>query len=54
MPVDNAQQESFWSTLKAEYYWRHSFATRAEAITGVSNWIESAYNRRRRQDHSHR
>ena len=29
---DNAQQESFWSTLKAEYYDGHSFATRAEAI----------------------
>jgi putative transposase len=33
---DNAQQESFWSTLKTEYYDRHTFATRAEAIRGVS------------------
>lgn len=45
---DNAQQESFWSTLKTEYYDRHSFATRAEAIAAVSSWIEDVYNRRRR------
>lgn len=45
---DNAQQESFWSTLKTAYYRRYSFATRAEAITGVSTWIEQVYNRRRR------
>ena len=45
---DNAQQESFWSTLKTEYYDRHTFATRAEAIRGVSAWIENTYNRRRR------
>ena len=45
---DNAQQESFWSTLKTEYYNRHSFTTRAEAIPAVSDWIENTYNRRRR------
>lgn len=45
---DNAQQESFWSTLKTEYYDRHTFATRAEAIEAVSSWIENVYNRRRR------
>nr|WP_157073296.1 IS3 family transposase [Kribbia dieselivorans] len=45
---DNAQQESFWSTLKTEFYDRHHFATRAEAITAVSTWIETVYNRRRR------
>ena len=45
---DNAQQESFWSTLKTEYYNRHSFTTRAEAIQAVSDWIENTYNRSRR------
>ncbi len=45
---DNAQQESFWSTLKTEYYQRHQFGTRAQAITAVSSWIETVYNRRRR------
>ena len=32
---DNAQQESFWSTLKTEYYHRHVFTTRAAAVLGV-------------------
>ncbi len=45
---DNAQQESFWSTLKTEYYDRYWFDTHAEAITGVSTWIEQVYNRARR------
>lgn len=45
---DNAQQESFWSTLKTEYYHRHLFTTRATAVHGVSEWIETVYNRRRR------
>ena len=42
----DSQQESFWSTLKTEYYNRHSFTTRAEAIPAVSDWIENIYNRR--------
>jgi putative transposase len=45
---DNAQQESFWSTLKTEYYQRHHFDTHEHAITAVSSWIENVYNRRRR------
>lgn len=45
---DNAQQESFWSTLKTEFYDRHDFATHQEAIHAVSSWIETVYNRRRR------
>lgn len=45
---DNAQQESFWSTLKTEYFQRHRFDTREHAITAVSTWIETVYNRRRR------
>lgn len=39
---------SFWSTLKTEYYDRHTFTTRADAIAAVSSWIENVYNRRRR------
>jgi len=45
---DNAQQESFWSTLKTEFYQRHRFPTRAEAIHAVSTWIDTVYNQRRR------
>ena len=45
---DNAQQESFWSTLKTEYYQRHTFPTRAQAITAVSAWMDTVYNHRRR------
>jgi putative transposase len=45
---DNAQQESFWSTLKTEYYQRHTFPTRASAVRGVSTWIDEVYNRTRR------
>ncbi|NHN57461.1 IS3 family transposase [Calidifontibacter sp. DB0510] len=45
---DNAQQESFWSTLKTEYYDRHTFDTHTEAITAVSTWIDTVYNQRRR------
>jgi putative transposase len=45
---DNAQQESFWSTLKTEFYQRRSFPTRTAAIRAVSTWIDEVYNRRRR------
>ena len=45
---DNAGAESFWSTLKTEYYDRHQWATKAEARNGVGTWIEDRYNRRRR------
>lgn len=45
---DNAQQESFWSTLKTEFYQRHQFPTKAEAIHAVSTWIDTVYNHRRR------
>ena len=40
--------ESFWATLKVEYFYRHAFATRAEVYDGVSEWIEVFYNRYRR------
>lgn len=45
---DNAQQESFWSTLKTEFYSRHTFTNHAQAIHAVTDWIENVYNRRRR------
>ena len=45
---DNAMAESFWATLKVEYFYRHAFATRAQVYDGVSEWIEVFYNRYRR------
>lgn len=46
---DNAQQESYWSSLKAEFYDRRGWPTRAEAAAAVGDWIERVYNRRRRR-----
>ena len=45
---DNAPAESFWSTLKTEFYNRHDWATKAEARLAVGRWIEERYNRIRR------
>jgi putative transposase len=45
---DNAAAESFWSTLKTEFYNRQSWPTKAEARLAVGRWIEERYNRRRR------
>jgi putative transposase len=44
---DNAMSESFWSTLKTEYFDRYRWATRAEVKRKVAWWIEDFYNRRR-------
>lgn len=38
-----SQQESFWSTLKTEFYHRHTFTSRADAIQAVTDWIENTY-----------
>ena len=46
---DNAMTESFWATLKTEYYYRRTFTTRDQVYTGVATWIEDFYNRRRTQ-----
>ncbi|WP_411838798.1 integrase core domain-containing protein [Paenarthrobacter ureafaciens] len=40
-------QESFWSTLKTEFYDRRRWATRHEAIRATGRWIEDFYNRAR-------
>ena len=45
---DNAMAESFWSTLKTEFYDRRKWRTRDEAGKAVACWIEIVYNRCRR------
>lgn len=44
---DNAMSESFWSTLKTEFYNRRTWPTRVEAKQAVVQWIEEIYNRQR-------
>jgi putative transposase len=44
---DNAGAESFGSTFKHEYYYRHTFATKAELAAAVDNWIIWFNDRRR-------
>src|SRR5699024_6612060 len=45
---DNAMSESFWSTLKIEFYDRKRWSNRDEAQKAAAHWIEIVYNRRRR------
>jgi len=45
---DNAMAESFFATLKTEFYYRRTWATKARARLAVGDWIEDRYNRRRR------
>lgn len=45
---DNAMAESFWSTLKHEFYYRYKWPTRAQARQEIGRWIETVYNRTRR------
>jgi putative transposase len=45
---DNAAAESFWSTLKTEFYNRRYWSTKTEARLAVGAWIEQRYNRLRR------
>ena len=40
--------ESFFATLKTEFYYRRVWPTRAAASQAVGAWIEDRYNRRRR------
>lgn len=45
---DNAMAESFFATLKTEFYYRRVWPTRKRARIEVGAWIEGRYNRRRR------
>jgi transposase InsO family protein len=45
---DNAVAESFFSTLKLDLLYRHSWPTRAAARTAIFECIEGFYNRERR------
>jgi len=45
---DNAMAESFFATLKTEFYYRRVWPTRKRARIEVGAWIEDRYNRRRR------
>jgi putative transposase len=45
---DNAAAESFWATLKVEFYDRSLWPSRATAKLAVGDWIERVYSRRRR------
>lgn len=49
---DNAVAESFFSHLKTELYYHHSFANHKAARTAVMEYIESWYNRRRPHSHN--
>lgn len=46
---DNAPMESFWGTLKNELVYHQRYATRAQAIREIAEYIEIFYNRQRRQ-----
>ena len=48
---DNAVVESFFATLKRELVYRHRFATRAQAIQVIFEYVEVFYNRKRRHSH---
>lgn len=40
--------ESFFVTLKTEFYYRRVWPTKKRARIDVGKWIEDRYNRRRR------
>jgi transposase InsO family protein len=45
---DNAMAESFWSTFKHEFYYRHVFTSIEQLRRETYVWIDSWYNARRR------
>jgi len=44
---DNATMESFFSTLKIELVYRHTWRNRAEAALAIFDYVETFYNRKR-------
>ncbi|MFC9768497.1 integrase core domain-containing protein [Rhodococcus jostii] len=40
--------ESLWSTFKHKYYYRYTFATKAELVAAMDKWM-NLYNSRRRR-----
>ncbi len=44
---DNAVAESFFSTLKNELFYRHTFLSREHAKSEIFKFIEIFYNRQR-------
>ena len=45
---DNAPMESFWGLLKTEPVHRMRYASHAQAICDITEYIEMFYNRQRR------
>lgn len=45
---NNARDESFWATVKVEFYNRFLWPTKRHAGVAVGDWVERVYNRRRR------
>ena len=48
---DNAVAESFFSSLKKERIKKHIYKNRELALTDVSDYIDTFYNRTRRHSH---
>ncbi|MGK4084605.1 IS3 family transposase [Enterococcus faecalis] len=44
--LDNQPIESFWGTLKSEYYYRKEFDTFEELKVGIDNYIGFYHHRR--------
>lgn len=45
---DNAMAESFWASLKVEFYYRRTWPTKAQTKGEVARWLTQVYNARRR------